>query len=122
MWMKVKVWLYRRGLGIGPFYSPSAAMIWCKGSIRHPGEAVWDLRGFDKYMESIREIINVCAYCGKSIIWMETPIDDFWTHFAGIGRCEGMDTWAWPEGVEEPPPLKLTIKEVTNFDGELGKP
>jgi hypothetical protein len=43
MWMKIKVWLYRRGLGVGPFYSPSAAMIWHKGTIFHPGKQIFKL-------------------------------------------------------------------------------
>lgn len=41
MWMSIKRWMWRRGLGWGPFYSPSAAMVWKKGTIFRPGKNMW---------------------------------------------------------------------------------
>lgn len=40
MWMKIKTWLYRRGFGRWIFYSPSAAMVWEKGTLFKPGKHI----------------------------------------------------------------------------------
>ena len=39
MWMRIKRELWHRGLGKGMFYSPSAAMLWEKGTLFHPGKS-----------------------------------------------------------------------------------
>ena len=38
MWMRIKREMWRRGLGRGIFYSPSAALLWEKGTLFRPGK------------------------------------------------------------------------------------
>ena len=58
----------------------------------------------------------ICKYCGEEIVWVESSIEHFWTHKGRrIGFCDPTanwltaKTWAWPEGVEEPAPVNLTL-------------
>ena len=55
-----------------------------------------------------------CDHCGAIIIYLVTPIDNFWTHkYGGRGRCHGATTWAWPKDIPKPSPIFLKMQVWT---------
>lgn len=69
MWMKIKVWLYRRGLK----RSPSASMVWERGTLFHPGSKINDLGGWEEWSKSL----------ANQFLSRENPVWVEWLHFCG---------------------------------------